>query len=66
MMDVQVVIAILQVRSILIHFVLRFLPIINFLITQPYSKFQTLLYNPGALVYLLTLFTSADALPVKN
>ena len=64
MMDVPVVIAILQVRSILIHLVLRFLLIINFLITQPFSKFQTLL-NPGALAYLLMPFTSADALPVK-
>ena len=66
MMDVQVVIAILQVRSILIHFVLRFLPIINFLITQPFWKFQTHYYNPGALAYLLMLFTSADALPDKS
>ena len=34
---------ILQVKSVLIHLVLRFLLIINFLISQPFSKFQTLL-----------------------
>ena len=55
MMDVQVVKAILQVKSIHIHLVLHFLPIINFLITLLISKLQT-----------LSIDSSADALPVKS
>ena len=51
MMDVQVVIAILQVRSILIHLVLRFLLIINFLITQ-----QSIVDAIDLLVYTMTTY----------